>query len=158
MAGRGPAPKDPARRARSNADPVATTVLRHQVVKPPALPKGLRTPEVRRWWNVWRSSPQAEHFGSTDWLFLLETAYLAKAFYDGDVKVAAELRLRVAKFGATPEDRARLRMQFAQADEADARRPAAAAGSRERYGDLRVLQGGGVAVGADEPGPATGRG
>lgn len=147
MAGRGLAPKDPARRARVNVDPVPTTVLRHQAVTPPALPKGLGTPEVRRWWSTWKASPQAEHFGSTDWLFLLETAYLVKAFYAGDVKVAAELRLRSAKFGATPEDRARLRMQFAQADEADLRRPAVPA-SRERYGDLRVLPGGEAGAGA----------
>lgn len=89
-------------------------------------------------------SPQAEVFGSTDWQFLLETAEIAAIFFNVDaaptarMSAAGELRLRVAKFGATPEDRARLRMQFAQADEADSRRPAQSS-SRERYGDLRVL-------------------
>lgn len=39
----------------------------------------------------------------------------------GDTKLAGELRLRVAKFGATPEDRARLKIQFAAADEAEDR-------------------------------------
>src|SRR5699024_12788680 len=68
--------------------------------------------------------PQAEHFGSTDWSFLLDTAILhANLWVNGDTTVLPELRLRVAKFGATPEDRARLRMQFAEADEADLRRP-----------------------------------
>lgn len=138
MAGRGPQPKDPARRAHRGKDPIPQTVLRHEVAKPPRLPTALaRKPAVRRWWDTWRASPQADHFGSTDWLFLLETAYLASAFYGGDMSVAGELRLRVAKFGATPEDRGRLRMTFAAADEADSKRPASS--SRERYGDLRVL-------------------
>lgn len=106
---------------------------------PPKLPKELAADgAVSRWWRTWVKSPQAEVFGATDWAFLLETAYIVQAFYQGDLKQAAELRLRVAKFGATPEDRARLRMQFAQADEADAKRPARPS-SRERYGELRAL-------------------
>ena len=40
----------------------------------------------------------------------------------GQWTLAAEVRLRVAKFGATPEDRARLRMVFADADEKDDKR------------------------------------
>jgi hypothetical protein len=36
--------------------------------------------------------------------------------------LASELRLRMAKFGATPEDRARLRIVFADADEKDEKR------------------------------------
>ena len=141
MAGRGPAPKDPSRRARRNADPIPQTVLRQEVAKPPALPPELgKHAVVKRWWETWKASPQAEHFGSTDWLFLLETAYIVRAFHvDGDMKVAAELRQRVAKFGATPEDRARLRMQFAQADEADSKRPAPRTSSKERRGTLHAL-------------------
>ena len=52
--------------------------------------------------------------------------------------LTGELRLRVAKFGATPEDRARLRITFAVADSAEAggavevAEPAAALGSRSR--------------------------
>ena len=53
--------------------------------------------------------------------------------------MAAELRLRVAKFGATPEDRARLRIQFAQADEADSKRPEKRAGGSRREG-LRLAE------------------
>jgi hypothetical protein len=40
----------------------------------------------------------------------------------GQWTLAAEVRLRVAKFGATPEDRARLRITFADADEKDEKR------------------------------------
>jgi len=58
-------------------------------------------------------------FTQTDWQFLIETAFLADAFYYGNMSVASELRLRVAKFGATPEDRQRLRLQFVPPDEDD---------------------------------------
>ena len=58
---------------------------------------------------------------------------------NADISVLPELRLRVAKFGATPEDRARLRMQFAEADEADGRRPRQVQSARERRGDLKVI-------------------
>lgn len=63
------------------------------------------------WWRTWRESAQAQTFTETDWSFLVDTAVLHAAFWGGDRSAAAELRLRVAKFGATPEDRARLRME-----------------------------------------------
>lgn len=139
MAGRGPAPKDPSKRARRNADPIATTTLRFERAEDPGLPAELaHDPRMLNWWETWANSPQAEHFGSTDWLFLTETAFIAADFYAGDRKLASELRQRVAKFGATPEDRARLRMQFAQADEADAKRPSQPR-ARERRGTLHAL-------------------
>jgi hypothetical protein len=151
MAGMGPAPKDSSRRARRNKDPHPQTILRFEQAAAPDLP----TFEVEKdgelvewkwpartseWWATWKKSPQAEHFSSTDWQFLLDTALIHARFWLGDLSQAAELRLRVAKFGATLEDRARLRMQFAQADEADGRRPEGArASSRERRGVLRSL-------------------
>ncbi|WP_442803651.1 phage terminase small subunit [Streptomyces pseudogriseolus] len=156
MAGRGPQPKDPSRRARANKDPVPQTVLRFEQAEPPELPtlqmkvdgEVVEMPWPERtvaWWEMWKASPQAEHFSSTDWDFLLDTALVHARFWSGDLSAAGELRLRVAKFGATPEDRARLRMQFAQADEADSKRPAGSS-SKKRYADLKVLPGGGDAV------------
>lgn len=125
MAIPGPAPKAAGRRARANKDPIPQTILRHEKVQPPKLPAEFDDyPYVLQWWDTWVRSPQADTFGSTDWQVLLETAFLVRAFYDGEYRLGAEIRQRVAKFGATPEDRARLRMQFAQADEADAKRPA----------------------------------
>jgi hypothetical protein len=55
--------------------------------------------------------------------------------------LAAEVRLRVAKFGETPEDRARLRMVFADADEKGEKRAAAKRGkaSRARRGPLKAV-------------------
>lgn len=90
---------------------------------------------------MWRDSPQAEHFGSTDWSFLLDTAILhAQLWGNGDTSALSELRIRVAKFGATPEDRARLRMQFADADAADSKRPVSGESARERRGQIKVLK------------------
>lgn len=149
MAGRGPRPKDPSRRARANKDPNPQTVLRFEQAEPPDLPdlpEGAEWPQrTLDWWEMWKASPQAEHFSSTDWDFLLDTAVVHARLWSGEMSAAAELRLRVAKFGATPEDRARLRMQFAQADEADSKRPAGSS-AKKRYADLKVLPGGGDAV------------
>jgi hypothetical protein len=140
MAGRGPAPKPAHRKAGHSKDGHPTTVLRFEQAEAPELPPSYDWPApTRRWWATWLASPQAEHFGSTDWDFLLDTALIHAEFWAGNAAVGAELRLRVAKFGATPEDRARLRMQFAEADAADAKRQVPSA-SREQYGDLRVVE------------------
>lgn len=141
MAGRGPQPKDPNKRVRRNKDATPTTILRFEEAEQPELPNSVPWPdETVEWWAMWRDSPQAEHFGSTDWAFLLDTAILhAQLWGNGDTTVLAELRLRVAKFGATPEDRARLRMQFAEADSADSKRPQQET-ARERRGQIRVLK------------------
>lgn len=86
------------------------------------------------WWETWRSSPQAQAFTETDWDFLVDTALLHARFWKGDEKVAGELRLRVAKFGATPEDRARLRMQIGDPSKPD--RPAQA--EDDPYAGLKI--------------------
>lgn len=149
MAGRGPAPKHPSRRARANADPIPLRVIHADPVDQPDLPDlwierdgelvsidwPARTVD---WWRMWRESPLSAEFTSTDWSELLDTAVLHARFWRGQVSLASELRLRVAKFGATPEDRARLRITFAQADEAEAKAPVARAPQRRRV--LRALE------------------
>ena len=149
MAGRGPAPK--ANKARRNADPIALRVITAEPVTQPDLPTFDVTVEVgdtvvtqefawpertREWWRMWAESPLSSDFTSTDWSELLDTALLHARLWGGDHKVAAELRLRVAKFGATPEDRARLRIQFAAADEADEKRTHPKSTARQRRGPL----------------------
>lgn len=138
MAGRGPAPKDPSKRRRRNADPVkATTVTADGQVRGPELPADMDWPErTREWWHTWRTSPQAQAFTASDWDFLIDTAVLHSQFWQGDMKVASELRLRVAKFGATPEDRARLRIQV-ESDAEDAKRSGMPPKPGGRYGHLR---------------------
>lgn len=142
MAGVGPPPKDPSRRARRNADPIPTTIIRFEQGVQPDLPAAYDWPQqTRAWWSMWANAPQAEHFMETDWQFLLDTALVHAELWSGNVGVAAELRLRVAKMGSTLEDRARLRLAFAEADEKDAARPVGSS-SRERYGKLKAVSGG----------------
>lgn len=153
MAGRGPAPKPPHRRAGKSKDPIPMRIVHAEPVRQPELP----TVEIevdgelvefqwpartREWWAMWRDSPLSAEFGATDWSELLDTALLHARYWRGDVKLAPELRLRAAKFGATPEDRARLRIQVVAADEAEERRASRPRGSsaRDRRGGLRALE------------------
>lgn len=112
MAGRGPAPKPDGQRRRRNKPAIEAVVVQDDdEVRGPELPEGYEWPAATRaWWQTWRESAQAQTFTTTDWDFLLDTALLHAQLWLGDGKVAAELRLRVAKFGATPEDRGRLKL------------------------------------------------
>lgn len=137
MAGRGPAPKDAATRRRRNVTPPPTIIESDDQLRGPELPGGYGWPEAtKRWWNTWRTSPQAQTLTATDWDFLLDTARLHAEFWCGDNKVASELRLRVAKFGATPEDRMRLRLQITDPDAEKAPEPE----KSSRYGHLRPVK------------------
>ncbi|MFD9282783.1 hypothetical protein ACFWD7_36915 [Streptomyces mirabilis] len=154
MGGTGPAPKDPSRRARRNKDAIPQTVLRFEHAEAPELPdfrierdgdlvEFVWPERTREWWQMWIDSPQAEHLGSADWQYLLDTALIHARLWRGDLTAAGELRLRVAAFGATPADRARLRMVFAEADGADGGSGRSGGPSaRERYGQLRMMPGG----------------
>lgn len=141
MAGQGPAPKPASRRARANKDDKPTTLLRFEHAMAPELPDDVEWhARTRDWWKMWANSPQADTFTETDWSFLLDTALMHHAMWSkGQWTLAAEVRLRVAKFGATPEDRARLRMVFADADEKDERRAAKVSSARQRRGTLHAL-------------------
>lgn len=114
MAGRGPAPKQTRSRARDQAKREAdlTVVIADGTLHGPDLPDSHDWPAATlAWWRTWRESAQAQTFAATDWSFLLDTAVLHAEFWLGDRSVAGELRLRAAKFGATPEDRARLKLE-----------------------------------------------
>jgi hypothetical protein len=111
MAGRGPAPKDRSQVRRRNAVEPLTVVTADGSKHGVELPETHEWPDSTvAWWETWRTCAQASTFTDTDWSFLLDTAVLHAEFWMGDRSVAAELRLRVAKFGATPEDRARLKI------------------------------------------------
>jgi len=85
------------------------------------------------WWEMWGTSPLASDFTETDWSELLIAAFLHAEFMEGNYKLAGELRLRTAKFGATPEDRLRLRIQFAQAVDAEVTTATKVSDARERF-------------------------
>ena len=135
MAGRGPAPKE--NRSRRRDTPTRDIIksdgklggfpLPDDVL--PELPEKDRDPdywegEVQReqwhpqtvrWWQSWRESPQAaKMLTGPDWDYLLDTALLHHQMWMSGGKNserAAEIRLRVAAFGATPADRLRLRLE-----------------------------------------------
>lgn len=113
MAGRGPAPKDPEQRRRRNADDPVTVVTADGSLHGAELPDSHEWPDATKaWWETWRTSAMAPKFTATDWSFLLDTAVLHAEFWLGNRSLAGELRLRVAKFGATLEDRARLKIEI----------------------------------------------
>lgn len=84
------------------------------------LPRGLgvTTAGARRFWRTWSQAPQTASWVETDWAELEITARLVDEFFKGDLKVASEIRMRTAKWGATVEDRSRLRMSLKDRDEA----------------------------------------
>ena len=115
MAGRGPAPKpqltrdnDQARREAATIKVKADGVLRGQ-----PLPNDIPWhPRTKAWWHSWRSSPLAQTFTDGDWDFLLDTALLHSEMWNGETKLASEIRLRVSAFGSTPEARMRLKLKI----------------------------------------------
>jgi hypothetical protein len=135
MAGRGPAPKPVLQReSRTQArNDAATKLSADGDLRGPDLPEGAWHPRTLEWWNTWRRSAQAQVMTPTDWDVLMETALLHTELWNGDTKAAAELRLRVAKFGATVEDRLRLKIQVeAEVKQAATPAPAAKADRRKR--------------------------
>jgi len=142
MAGHGPAPKDPATRRRRNVVPPPTVIEADDELRGPDLPIDVLPnreqwhQRTRDWWRTWRTSAQAQTFTATDWDFLLDTALMHHTMWSqGRWEFASELRLRAAKFGATPEDRMRLRLQVTPpAAKAEEPKP------QGRYQHLRAVE------------------
>lgn len=115
---RGPKPKDNAQRRNKHehAQTLSSSTTEGRAL-PPGL--GIKSAGARRFWRTWATSPQAGAWAETDWAELEITVKLVDAFYQGDVKLAGEIRQRVAKWGATTEDRARLRMSLEGPEDQD---------------------------------------
>lgn len=159
MAGRGPAPGDPSRLSRPSSRKKAAAGMKVVEIQPseqPGLPSFYVTEQTedgpkrkkfvwptatKRWWEMWSRSPLTKDFTENDWSELLDTALVHARHWSGDPKAAAELRIRAAKFGATPEDRARLKIVFAAADEAEEKRRGSRAGAdlRGPYSGLKAV-------------------
>lgn len=155
--GRGPAPKDPGKRARRNKEVIPSRVVVLTPFGKPELPHFSITialdgmistqefvwPEATvQWWEMLDSHPLVAEFSGSDWSYLLDTARIHAAFWLGNITLAGELRLREAKYGFTPEDRLRLRWQVATTAgaEADAvSKTVRASSARERYGAARTV-------------------
>lgn len=73
-------------------------------------------PQTARWWDHWRLSPQGTRMlTDPDWDYMLDTALMHHQMWMSGGKNserAAEIRIRVASFGATPADRLRLRIEI----------------------------------------------
>jgi hypothetical protein len=141
-----PLPKPPGQRARRNKDTVPWQVIELQEMSQPELPEGRPwCQETRDWWALWGGSAQGKYFGPTDWAALLDTARIHHAYWTSEGRAmldhAAELRLELARFGAAPADRLRLRIQFATAEETEARAAKAQKGqsARDRREPLKAL-------------------
>lgn len=109
MAGRGPAPKSNA--VRRNKQP--TVELDGEGVEaPPLFKRAKYSVATQRWWDTWATSPQARAFLPTDWERLQMLAPMIESYWQGDLKVLAEIRLNEERLGATVRDRQALRMKL----------------------------------------------
>lgn len=170
MAGRGPAPTGTA--SRRNKKPKDVVVKSDNKLRGKPLPKGrlgtyvckdelceqfadgLHRHEIKwhpstvEMWEEWRRSPQAvQMMTGPDWSYMLDTALAHHHYWNtGRFELAGEIRQRMAKLGATPEDRKRIGMtievpemtpvgnavQGTNADELKARRQRMIAQEEER--------------------------
>jgi hypothetical protein len=109
------------------------------------MPDGAAWPaRTRAWWRRWAKDPRAKRFDAAAWDDLLDTAVVHGRLWSGDWKSAAELRLRTAKYGVTPEDRARMRVTLKDGLEDVAEPdvstgPASGSSARSRYAGLQVV-------------------
>ncbi len=118
--------KDDADRVRRNAPVYNKVQVRWDGVErgfslPRFTPFGQEWPDATiQWWETWRTSAQSMVFTDTDWDFLLDTAVLHAMMWAprgnaggvSQTQLASEVRQRVSKFGATFEDRTKLRMSI----------------------------------------------
>jgi hypothetical protein len=124
MAGRGPAPK--ASRSRKRDEAEATVVVDTGDLYGPLLPEGV-LPDGEDWhqqtrslWDALRRNPLLAEEPELGWQFLLDTALMHDRMWaKGRWEFASEVRLRLAKYGATPEDRMRLRVKVATPEQAE---------------------------------------
>lgn len=85
----------------------------------PELPQGVLPggadwhPQTRQLWESLRRLPLLKDESALLWAYLVDVAALHHAMWtDGEWKHAAEIRLRLAKIAATPEDRQRMKIKI----------------------------------------------
>ena len=147
MAGNGPPPKDPAKRARANKDPIPLRVVHIEPARQPALIDAigeLNPATEMPWtsgtlllWDALGEIPTTSNLVSAQWLLLARAMILDDALLAGSLSAASEARLQLAKFGIAPDDVARLRIQFATAETVEAAAPRRAS-ARDRFANIRV--------------------
>lgn len=116
MAGRGPAPKDPAQRRRRNEpargewvdlEPLAEPVLAAKL-PPRGRGAGSWSARTRAMWKAWRADPATGMYGPAEIAAVVELAWLFEAAVRGEEK-QSEVRLRMDGLGLTPKGKRDLR-------------------------------------------------
>jgi len=127
---------------RRNADPVPLQVLAltpsgPRPLPPNALPDGEQWhPLTEAWWSAWVDSPLTADWPGVTWCELEVAALLHhRLMHGGPASLAAELRRRISLLGGTPQDRLRLRVTTATAEQHERQR---AIPARDRYAALRL--------------------
>lgn len=152
MAGRGPTPKDPSKRARGNRDAAPLNVIELVPVSDfPDLPETFMVDsksgvtaigfpdETRRWWRNWAESPFARNMDALAWERLRMAAALHARAVLGDLNSFKEFRLHMALFPETPADRLRQRIQVAQAVDAEITTAGKVERVQSRYSRLKAV-------------------
>ena len=76
-------------------------------------PNGKLWPKpTRHWWQVVSAMPHCVLWDEGDWQFAVDTAVIAAAFHDGDMRVTTELRQREKILGTTLDARRDLRIRY----------------------------------------------
>ena len=145
MAGRGPAPKRPQDRARTNKDGAEWRVITMSPEAQPSLEDVLGdvnpvtrepwTESGRLLWSQLGGHPTTRALLPAQWSSLARAVAFDEAALAGRVP-PSEPRLRFAKFGIDPDDMLRMRVQVVAADEAEGRRERRVPSARERRGPL----------------------
>lgn len=116
----------------------------------PPLPEGV-LPNGEEWhpqtvsvWNALRRHPIMQDEGALAWEFLIDTALMHHTMWTkGRWEFAGEVRLRFAKFGATPEDRMRLKAKVSTPTEKKSAQPEGegrVTAASERRRNLRIAE------------------
>lgn len=86
--------------------------------------------QTRDWYDMWRRHEMAPFLEPSDWSHIHDTAVLYDAFWTGElpgssmIAGSAEIRRRCASFGATVEDRLKLRIKFVEKEPEKTNTPA----------------------------------
>lgn len=120
MAGRGPAPKDPDQRARSNVPARGEWVDVRAPAKPilptlSSIEKGTWQLRTKRMWEAWRKDPATTLFGPAEIAAAIHTIYLLdELVIDGTASLASQVRLHMDGLGLTLKGKRDLRIRVAR--------------------------------------------
>lgn len=116
MAGRGPAGKEVRSRDRDTPvfDQLSDSGELYGPDLPDVFPEGESWhPQTVAWWDAIRRFPLLKDEPDIGWQFLIDTALMHHTMWTkGRWEFSSEVRLRIAKYGATPEDRMRLKIKI----------------------------------------------